>query len=216
MNQNHLKLLEARINKAIQFIENLRSREKNLVQEKEEQNKKIGLLQKELKEKEKRIEELLGSQEFLKEKIESILSKLESFASIGSLNYGQSEPSEEDKESGLFQTGEHSEEQEEVIIEDSIVDLQENSNEEKGEDKDVEEADSKTDTKKTTMLEDNSTQLAGTSGDSSYEDENLLFKSESETDTEALHRVDKDRNYRHDVSGNNEARWFENNPFIET
>lgn len=103
MEGDQLKLLEERIGKAIDFIENLKSREKLHIQEKEELQERVDSLEEEMKEKngtvdelkervdsleeemnEKNgtIDELKESQVFLKEKIETILGKLESWADM--------------------------------------------------------------------------------------------------------------------------------------
>ena len=126
MQEDQLELLESRINNAIAFIENLRSREKGFVQENEDLHQKIVTLEENMAEKEKKIEELKGSQGFLREKIEAILGKLESFASIDTerqfdlKNYPEQEKTESltGEEMPGVQT-------EQVIIEENIVDLKE-------------------------------------------------------------------------------------------
>ncbi len=122
MREDQLKLLETRINNAIIFIETLKSREKRLVQEKEELDIKISSFEKVLSEKDSKIEELKGSQGFLREKIEAILGKLESFATIGT--EGQFDlkvfPESEKSESNI-----PDEVGNDIIIEDEIVDLKE-------------------------------------------------------------------------------------------
>lgn len=82
MEGDQLKLLEERIGKAIDFIEKLKSREKLHVEEKEELQERADSLEEEMKEKNGTIEELKESQVFLKEKIETILGKLESWADM--------------------------------------------------------------------------------------------------------------------------------------
>ena len=82
MEGDQLKLLEERIGKAIDFIENLKSREKLHIEEKEELQERVDSLEEEMKEKNGSIEELKESQVFLKEKIETILGKLESWADM--------------------------------------------------------------------------------------------------------------------------------------
>jgi chromosome segregation ATPase len=82
MEGDQLKLLEERIGKAIGFIENLKAREKTYLQQKEELEERVSSLEEEIKEKDTRIEELKESQLFLKEKIETILGKLESWADL--------------------------------------------------------------------------------------------------------------------------------------
>jgi FtsZ-binding cell division protein ZapB len=82
MEGDQLKLLEERIGKAIDFIEKLKSREKLHIEEKEELQERADSLEEEMKEKNDTIEELKESQVFLKEKIETILGKLESWADM--------------------------------------------------------------------------------------------------------------------------------------
>lgn len=122
MREDQLKLLETRINNAIIFIETLKSREKRLIQEKEELDIKINSFENVLAEKDSKIEELKGSQEFLREKIEAILGKLESFATIGT--EGQFDlkafPENEKLKSNF-----PDEVEDDVIIENEIVDLKE-------------------------------------------------------------------------------------------
>jgi chromosome segregation ATPase len=82
MKEDQLKLLENRINSAVAFIENLRSKEKKLLAEKEELRNRIFQLEKGLEEKDKRNDDLLKTQKYLKEKIEFILGKLEGLAEV--------------------------------------------------------------------------------------------------------------------------------------
>jgi uncharacterized coiled-coil protein SlyX len=82
MEDNQLKLLEERIGNAIDFIERLKSREKVHIQDKEGLEERIASLEEQIKEKEGTIKELKDSQVFLKEKIEVILGKLESWADM--------------------------------------------------------------------------------------------------------------------------------------
>jgi FtsZ-binding cell division protein ZapB len=126
MQEDQLELLESRINNAIAFIENLRSREKGFVQENEDLHQKIVTLEENMAEKEKKIEELKGSQGFLREKIEAILGKLESFASIDTeRQFNLKNYPEQEKTESL--TGEEMPgvQTEQVIIEENIVDLKE-------------------------------------------------------------------------------------------
>ena len=126
MQEDQLELLESRINNAIAFIENLRSREKGFVQENEDLQQKIVTLEENMAEKEKKIEELKGSQGFLREKIEAILGKLESFASIDTeRQFNLKNYPEQEKTESL--TGEEMPgvQTEQVIIEENIVDLKE-------------------------------------------------------------------------------------------
>jgi len=63
---NHLKVLEDRINKAIIFIENLKAKEKTLAGEKELIENRVAELEIEIAEKDRTIEELMENQVFLK------------------------------------------------------------------------------------------------------------------------------------------------------
>ena len=97
MKEDQLRLLESRINSAITFIENLKSKEKQLLSEEEELRKRILLLEKSIEEKDKRNDDLLKTQKYLKEKIEFILGKLEGLAevseeSVSGIENGDSPP----------------------------------------------------------------------------------------------------------------------------
>ncbi len=122
MKEDQLKLLEKRINNAIIFIETLKSREKRLIQEKEKLDIRISSFEKVLVEKDSKIEELKGSQEFLREKIEAILGKLESFATIDTEGQFDLKAFPEKEKSKSYVPDE---EGGDVIIEDEIVDLKE-------------------------------------------------------------------------------------------
>lgn len=82
MEEDQLKLLEERIGKAIDFIEKLKSRETVHIEENERLQERITSLEEDIKEKDSTIEELKDSQVFLKDKIEAILGKLESWADM--------------------------------------------------------------------------------------------------------------------------------------
>ncbi len=75
---DELEMLEKRIEKAIAFIEDFKNREKRYLEEKREYESRIAALKEELERKENIIEDLRRSQRYLKEKIETILDKLES------------------------------------------------------------------------------------------------------------------------------------------
>jgi len=124
MQEDQLKLLESRISKAIAFIESLKTREKDLLRQQEKLNQQIESLEKTLEEKDDRIRELTGAQEFLKEKIETILGKLESFASI--------ESESESKNQFVFDKGKDAQgmQGEETIIEEEPVEIQNEGDEE--------------------------------------------------------------------------------------
>jgi chromosome segregation ATPase len=82
MKEDQLRLLENRINSAVAFIENLKSKEKKLLAEKEELRRRILQLEKSIEDKDKRNDDLLKTQKYLKEKIEFILGKLEGLAEV--------------------------------------------------------------------------------------------------------------------------------------
>jgi len=82
MEESQLKILEERINNAITFIENLKSKGKKLLEEKEEVQNRVVSLEKTIEEKDLKIEALKKNQLFLKDKIETILDKLESLAGL--------------------------------------------------------------------------------------------------------------------------------------
>jgi hypothetical protein len=99
MDDNQLKVLEERINKAVNFIETLKAKEKSLADEKEMVERRMEELKEQVIEKEQRIKELMESQVFLKNKIETVLSKLESLANFD-MKSSETE-SEDDIESSL-------------------------------------------------------------------------------------------------------------------
>jgi peptidoglycan hydrolase CwlO-like protein len=154
--ENHLKVLEERISKAVSFIENLKTREKTLRDEKDAVARKVETMESQIKEKEKTIAELRESQVFLKNKIETILSKLESLANLEmeteqaerkteqpahEMSAEDAEPSGEDEtsageEEAIFEDDEPEVEHpsthdtSEIYVEENIVDLK--SDEEEG------------------------------------------------------------------------------------
>jgi FtsZ-binding cell division protein ZapB len=132
MKEDQLRLLETRINSAISFIENLKSREKKLLSEKEELAKKAQQLEQGLEESDRKNEELLRTQKYLKERIETILGKLEGLAGM----YQEHPPSAPERQHGGREAkdtaGEAAPETARkgavqgdggIIIEDNIVDL---------------------------------------------------------------------------------------------
>lgn len=238
MQEDQLKLLESRINNAIVFIENLRSREKNLIQENEELCQKIVTHEEIVAEKEEKIEELKGSQEFLREKIEAILGKLESFANIDTekqfslKNY----PEQEETES---LTGEEmpGEQTEEIIIEENIVDLKDDfsllepdetvtkgeevpSDEEAIQDEAAQAGEAIPGDEAAPpgeeILSEESEKPVDLSGDAQKKDENLLFTIENDIDSENLRPVDEGKKNKKTGEGSYNKKWFDNNPFIET
>jgi FtsZ-binding cell division protein ZapB len=94
--ENHLKMLEERIAKAITFIENLKTREKSLRDEKDAIRNKVLELESENEDKERTIAELRESQVYLKNRIEAVLSKLESLATL-EMEAEQEEDQKEDR-----------------------------------------------------------------------------------------------------------------------
>lgn len=139
MEDNQLKVFEDRINKAIDFIETLKAKEKTLVDEKEDIEHRFKELQEQIVEKDQKIEELLESQVFLKSKIETVLNKLESLANFDIGNSGEDEelPADETSSSDYDRTPGLEEETEkpqdenntekqsssEIYVEENIVDL---------------------------------------------------------------------------------------------
>ena len=132
MKEDQLRLLETRINSAISFIENLKSRERKLLSEKDELAKKAQQLEQGLEESDRKNEELLRTQKYLKERIETILGKLEGLAGM----YQEHPPSAPERQPGGREAkdaaGEGSPEMARkgtgpgnggIIIEDNIVDL---------------------------------------------------------------------------------------------
>jgi hypothetical protein len=141
MREDQLKLLEERINTAISFIETLKSREKKLLQEKEELETKVNSFDEIIAEKDAKIEELKGSQGFLREKIETILEKLESFASIDTDSQFDFKTLPETEESV---SSEPEKDEEGVLIEDEFVDLKTENVEDESEETEQEEKQEKT------------------------------------------------------------------------
>lgn len=155
MEENQLKILGERINNAISFIENLKSKEKALVEEKESLEVKTAELEEVVHDRDLKIEALQENQMFLKNKIEAILDKLEMLAGMEGyedINFGKTESANGDKpteeqetvsEGG--ETGEESSEAApqdteggnggqvqgtgEIIIEENLVDLKTNNTE---------------------------------------------------------------------------------------
>ncbi len=216
MKEEQIKLLESRINKAITFIENLKSREKKLILEKVDLNQKIFSLENNFEEKENKIKELKESQEFLREKIEVILGKLESFASMETDI--QLEPSEVTEKEEIELEKEYEPavpDNEEVIVEESIADLQENNVEEESllisteelmpQNEDTEEI-------KSNELVDTD----AASEDVTEKDENSLFNNDLGLNNEELSKTDDVTNEDGSNSVDLKTKWLDNNPFIET
>lgn len=130
MEGEQLRLLEERINKAIAFIEKLKSREKALIEERDEIKRRLSSLEETIREKDLKIDALKENQLFLKDKIEAILSKLESLASLDAetasfsakeevpLEYEHFPNKEVITEKGAGEGGE-------LIVEENIVEFEE-------------------------------------------------------------------------------------------
>jgi len=216
MKEEQIKLLESRINKAITFIENLKSREKKLILEKVDLNQKIFSLENNFEEKENKIKELKESQEFLREKIEVILGKLESFASMETDI--QLEPSEVTEKEEIELEKEYEPampDNEEVIVEENIADLQENNVAEESilisteepmpQNEDTEEI-------KSNELVDTD----AASEDVTEKDENSLFNNDLGLNNEELSKTDDVTNEDASNGVDLKTKWLDNNPFIET
>ena len=217
MQEDQLKLLETRISNAIAFIESLKTREKGLLQEKEKLNRKIQSLERTIKEKEERIRELKGAQEFLKEKIETILGKLESFASIESESESKSQFIFAQEKDSTDVQGEEAIIEEEPVdfqkegddggpvllnTEDSVVqmdDIENPSEEGKESDKKEEHVPDKTDADQDTLFGTDSDEV----NDAATDIESIIKQYEI-TPEDAVDEQDP------------KLKWIGNNPFIET
>ncbi len=149
MEENQLRILEERINNAISFIENLKSKEKALIEEKERLEGKTSELEKIVRDRELKIEALQENQLFLKNKIEAILDKLEALAGMEgyedagfgktqteTLNADVSAEEKSGEASGQVvqqdteeETGDQTSGTGEIIIEENLVDLKSVSHE---------------------------------------------------------------------------------------
>lgn len=216
MKEEQIKLLESRINKAITFIENLKSREKKLILEKVDLNQKIFSLENNFEEKENKIKELKESQEFLREKIEVILGKLESFASMETDI--QLEPSEVTEKEEIELEKEYEPavpDNEEVIVEENIADLQENNVEKESILINTEEPmPQNEDTEEIKSNELVDTDAA--SEDVTEKDENSLFNNDLGLNNEELSKTDDVTNEDASNGVDLKTKWLDNNPFIET
>jgi len=198
MKDEQLKLFEERINKAIAFIETLKTREKKLLQEKEELLQKIVEFESDIKDRDSKIKELKGSQEFLKEKIESILGKLESFASIeieGGPFPGKdtTQAAEEETDQKISDVN--------MIIEEDIVDLKEQGKEQKTTQKD--------DTGRLKEKKDEYQGIQKPHDVTNEEFDNSLFDTRSEGKDKAGAAPER-------MGIGSWSRWVDNNPFIQT
>lgn len=234
MQEDQLELLESRINNAIAFIENLKSREKDLIQENEDLHQKIVTLEENVTEKEKKIEELKGSQEFLREKIEAILGKLESFASIDTeRQFNLKNYPEQEKTESL--TGEEMPgvQTEQVIIEENIVDLKEDfsllepdETVTKGENVSADEEVIQDEAARTGEETSGSEEVLPDSeesekpldlpGDAQKKNDDMLFTIENDIESDNLLHADDGNNAKKTGEESYNKKWFDNNPFIET
>ena len=216
MKEEQIKLLESRINKAITFIENLKSRERKLILEKEDLNQKIFSLENDFEEKENKIKELKESHEFLREKIEVILGKLESFASMETDI--QLKPSEVTEKEEIELEKEYEPavpDNEEVIVEENIADLQENNVEEESILINTEEPmPQNEDTEEIKSNELVDTDAA--SEDVTEKDKNSLFNNDLGLNTEEISKTEDVNSEDGSNSVDLKTKWLDNNPFIET
>jgi len=206
MEGDQLKLLEERINKAIVFIEKLKTREKTLNQEKEKLRQKIMSLEEEVVTKDKRIEELVDVQRFLKEKIETILNKLESFSDVGSAHL-----LEEEKEEMILDEEKY---REEIIIDDNVVDLKEEKKIQPSLEDNMNEYLSKKDEQKEGGQSNIKEETQELSSEEEHKDTLFKFRDDRESDS-LLQPQDKFR-LKGNLDHNLNKSWFESNPFVET
>ncbi len=203
MEDKQLDVFEDRINRAISFIETLKAKEKTLVDAKEDVERKVNDLQEQIVEKDQKIEELLESQVFLKNKIETVLNKLESLANFDADNsdddekpavddtssYGYERSNNLGGETGKSLNENDAESSGEIYVEENIVDL-----------KDENGAEQESDQKDTTIS-------------TPQVDQSPLFDT---TENEQAAEEDEDSE-EHDLMKNKEQEHkpFSDNPFIE-
>ena len=137
MEDKQLEMFEERVNKAVSFIETLKAKEKTLVDEKEDKERKIEELQEEIDLKDRKIDELLESQVFLKNKIETVLNKLESLDNFDDDKREDEVPDTDENptygydKSESLDSGGDTESSGEIYVEENFVDLKdENETEE--------------------------------------------------------------------------------------
>ncbi len=180
MDDKQLKLLAERINNAISFIETMKAREKTLIEEKKEIEKKAAELQELMAEKDKKIDDLSENQLFLKNKIEAVLDKLEGLASLEpSGSVAEKETFQSTMEAEQETAGAENEEETmnndiedsgEIIVEENIVDLKNDEITDDVEENRVDEED--------VLDEEPADEEVLT--EESTKNENLLFDSETE------------------------------------
>ncbi len=222
MEENQLKILEERINNAISFIESMKSREKALVEEKQSLETKTAELEDAVRDRDLKIEALQENQLFLKNKIETILDKLEALAGLEGYEdttfekietktaYGdkssdeqetvnaEEEREEETGRAAEKDTEEESHETGEIIIEENLVDLKADSAEQP--DASVDESPGLPDENKADAREDGKI-----IGKTDSKTENTLFNQDEDTEADNQSEGENDR-----LSSNY------HNPFIET
>ena len=121
MGGEQLTLLEQRIEKAINLIEELKGREKRFKNEKILLERRIKELQNEIETKDDIIDELKRSQRFLKEKIEVILDKLESIEIFETTSDFEYKGANANKNENVIESFNETK----IIEDDNVVDLKE-------------------------------------------------------------------------------------------
>jgi len=212
MEENQLRILEERINNAISFIENLKSKEKALVEEKERLQLKKAELEEVVRDKNLKIEALQENQLFLKNKIEAILDKLEALAEMegyenAGLEKSQTEAANNGVQNEEQETADIEEESgqdkqqdtEEIIIEENLVDLKNDSEEQPQ--TGMDDPAVETDEKETDAQEEE--EIAG---ETASESEKTLFNEEED--------IKSDNQLEEGPNGRLSSDY--NNPFIES
>ena len=138
MEDKQLEMFEDRVNRAIGFIETLKAKEKTLVDEREDIERKVEELQEQIDLKDRKIEELLESQLFLKNKIETVLNKLESLDNFNTKKSEDETATYGYERSDNLDTGNDTDSSGEIYVEENFVDLkEENETEEDPDQKDT-------------------------------------------------------------------------------
>ncbi|RKY02296.1 MAG: hypothetical protein DRP54_02075 [Spirochaetes bacterium] len=224
MDNSYMKLIESRINKAIAFIEELKNREKSLKDEKEGLKKVIINLENELKKKDERIEELLEIQKFLKDKIELVLSRLESIdTTAGEEDVEKLESAqdtfEEAHEVPLEEKDKNDESEETIVegpivIEEEFVDLSKEKDEASIGETDGKEAQEK---REAMTMKDESTASAGEGHTENY---SLFEQSASESAPERkedpVDETTSDSGKKIHKNLKMKSEWIWSNPFIDS
>jgi hypothetical protein len=209
MEDKQLELFEDRINKAIGFIETLKAKEKNLIDEKEDIEQKVADLESQVELKDAKIDELLETQVYLKTKIETVLNKLESLANFDADNTEDGEPGLEDDatsfgfgrsdnpvaEGEITSSETEAESSGEIYVEENIVDLRESASSENDE-----------------TSEDNAKQ-EDTTIQTPRVDQNPLFDTDEHEENAEEERVSEDHEFIKNTE--QDRRPFGDNPFIE-